>query len=191
MWHVGSSRSRDRTCAYRFGRQILYHWATREAGESVDNSIHDFCREASDNIPDQYFLKLSRTLKTVTSHLRNCQSQEELKVSWQLNVMWYSETKPPIRWLPDTKSWHFGKDPDAGKDWRREEKGNQRMRWLDNTTDSMDMNLCKLWEIVKDREDWYASVHGLTKTRTWLRAWTTKPTTLGGILEQKNVLHKN
>jgi len=53
----------------------------------------------------------------------------------------------------------IGKDSDAGKDWRQKEKGKQRMRWLDSVTDSMDMNLSKLWEIVKDRGLWHAAVH--------------------------------
>ena len=52
-------------------------------------------------------------------------------------------------------------------------RGRQRMRWLDGITDSMHMSLSKLREMVKDRGVWYADVHGVTKSQTWLRDWTT------------------
>ena len=87
-----------------------------------------------------------------------------------------AKIEAPILWPFDMKNWLFRKDFDAGKDCRKEEKGWQRMRWLDGIIDPVDMSLSKLWEIVKIVKAWRAAVYGIAKSQTQLSDWTTTAT---------------
>ena len=98
-----------------------------------------------------------------------------------------AEAESPILWPPYAKNWLILKDPDARKDWRGRRRGEQRMRWLDGITDSMDMSLSKIQALVMDREAWHAAVHRIAKSLS--NDWVTELNWSDLVLTQIHFVH--
>ena len=118
----------------------------------------------------------SREKSTLNCHILNIQPQQSLthlqSIHWK-DWCWSWSSNTLATWCEEPTSWkrHWF--------WERSRKrggGWQRMRWLDSITDSMDMSLSKLWEIVKDREAWHAAIHEVIKC--WTRLSKTEQQTI-------------
>ena len=83
------------------------------------------------------------------------------------------EAETPVFWSSYVNSWLTGKLSDAGKDWGQKEKRASEDEMADGITDAMDMNLRKFQEMVRDREAWCVTVHGVSMSQTQLGDWTT------------------